>query len=79
MQDAGVEVNGDLHDGMNAFHVWLPNLPKGLEFVTSLCSDHIQPWKHLSMVEPALYSCIDSDAALENFLHIEHVLKGQQL
>ena len=79
VQHAGVKVNGELHDGMNAFHVWLPNLPKGLEFVTSLCSDHIQPWKHLSMVEPALYSCIDSDAALENFLHIKRILKGQRI
>ena len=79
VRDAGVVVNGDLHDGMNAFHVWLPNLPKGLEFVTSLCSDHIKPWKHLNLAEPALYNCIDSDAALENFLHIERVLKGQQL
>lgn len=77
--EAGVDVQGELHDGMNAFHVWLPNLPKGLEFVTSLCSDHHAPWKHLNMSEPARYNCIDSDAALENFLHIKTVLKGQEL
>ena len=79
VREAGIEVQGELHDGMNAFHVWLPNLPKGLEFVTSMCSDHILPWKHLSVAEPALYNCIDSDAALENFLHIENVLKHQQI
>jgi len=77
--EAGVEVKGEMHDGMNAFHVWLPNLPKGLEFVTSLCSDQFLPWKHLNLSEPALYNCIDSDAALEDFLHIEKVLKSQEI
>ncbi len=76
VQKAGVEVIGDVHDGMNAFHVWLPNLPKGLEPVTSYCSDHIQPWKHLNIAEPALYNCIDSDAALENFLYIKKALQS---
>jgi len=75
--EAGIEIVGDIHDGMNMFHVWLPNLIKKLEFVTSLCSDHIQAWKHLNIAKPALYNCIDSDAALENVLHIEKVLRRQ--
>jgi len=73
--EAGVIVVGDVHDGMNAFHVWLPNLIKKIEFVTSLCSDHFLPWKHLNIAEPALYNCIDADAALENFLYIRMMLQ----
>lgn len=75
VEEAGVSVIGDVHDGMNLFHVWLPNLPRKLEFVTSLCSDHHLPWKHLNVAEPALYNAIDSDAALENFLHIKRMLQ----
>jgi len=75
VSEAGIEVIGDVHDGMNAFHVWLPNVIKKLEFVTSLCSDHFLPWKHLNIAEPALYNCIDSDAALENFLFIRKRLQ----
>jgi hypothetical protein len=52
-------------DGMDAWHLLETDLDKGLEHVTAFTSD-LLPWKHLSDTDPALYSCIDADAALRN-------------
>lgn len=55
-------LEGRLDDWMVAWHVLWPNLPKGLEFVSSFYCEHLQPWKHLSHTDFARYSAIDSDA-----------------
>lgn len=48
-------------DGMDAWHVLRPDLPRGLAYVSPFFTD-IAPWKHLSNSEPEFYSCVDSDA-----------------
>lgn len=62
LETTAFTINGDLHDGMVAWHVLWPNLPKSLEFVASHYCSHLQPWKHLSHTDFARYSAIDSDA-----------------
>lgn len=71
----GVEVLGRVEDYMWAFHIWQSDLPKGLEWVTSFFSD-ILPWKHLNNDDPALYSCIDADAALRNAIGLKTALEN---
>ena len=61
---AGITVSGQVHDAMNAWHVLKPSLPKGLEFVSSIFADHLQPWKHKSAEEPEWYSAVDADATI---------------
>lgn len=74
VQAAGVGIGGEVHDYMWGFHLLQSDLPKGLEFVSSLFSD-LLPWKHLNNAEPAKYSCIDADAALQNAIGIREALK----
>lgn len=71
----GVAVGGKMLDGMDAWHLYQPDLDKGLEHVTAYYTT-IQPWKHLSDSMPALYSCIDADAALQNVLGIQRDLEA---
>jgi len=79
VQAVGVFPKGDIHDGMNAWHVLQPYLPRGLEFVSSFFCDHLHPWKHLSKDEPKFYSCVDADAALVNMLGIMEAMKAQDV
>jgi uracil-DNA glycosylase family 4 len=72
----GWEVNGTLFDNMDAFHTLQPNLERNLEFVASLMTDHLKPWKHLSQSEPEWYSCQDSDATITSFLRILSMMKS---
>jgi uracil-DNA glycosylase len=71
----GWEVNGVLHDNMDAFHTLQPNLERNLEFVASLMTDHLKPWKHLSQSEPEWYSAQDSDATITSFLRILSMMR----
>jgi len=75
VRKAGVVVNGRVEDYMWAFHMWQSDLPKGLEWSTSFFSD-LMPWKHLNNDSPALYSAIDSDAALRIALGLTDSLKS---
>lgn len=72
----GVEVNGPLHDAMNAWHVLQPALPKKLEMVASFYAEHMQPWKHLSKSDPEFYSAADADGTICNWIGIENGLRG---
>ena len=76
VQSVGVEVRGEVFDFMDGWKVLHSDLPKGLEFVTSMYTQ-LLPWKHLSGSDPQLYSCIDSDAALQNAIGIERDLKAR--
>jgi DNA polymerase I-like protein with 3'-5' exonuclease and polymerase domains len=58
----GLVVNGAVLDGMDMWHYYQSDLPKGLEFVSAFFTD-LMPWKHINNSDPALYSCIDADAA----------------
>jgi hypothetical protein len=64
-----VHIGGRMLDGMDAWHLLQTDLDKGIEVVTSEYTD-LMPWKQLSDTMPALYSCIDSDAALRNIIGI---------
>lgn len=72
----GIEVGGTIYDYMDGFHVLQSDLPKGLEFVSSIFTD-LLPWKHLNNSDAVLYSAIDADAALRNALGIRAQLKKQ--
>ena len=78
MEYNGAEVGGVMLDGMDAFHMWQSDWDKGLEKATAMLTD-ILPWKHLSDTLPALYSCIDSDAALRCVLRLKEILTAQGL
>jgi hypothetical protein len=71
----GAPVAGMVYDGMDMFHLYQSDLPRGLEFVTSFTSD-LLPWKHLNYSDPGLYSAIDPDAALRNVNWLETKLKA---
>lgn len=74
VRGGGVAINGESHDGMWQWHLYQPDLDKGLEFVSSFTSD-LLPWKHLNQSDPVLYSAIDPDAALRNFLSVKRWLE----
>jgi hypothetical protein len=76
VEAADFAVGGEVFDGMDAWKVYQSDLPKGLEFVSSYTSD-LLPWKHLNTAEPGLYSAIDADAALRNFLWTRTKLMAQ--
>lgn len=70
----GFPVNGRVYDFQDAWHILQSDQNKGLEYVSSFYS-RVMPWKHLNGSQPAMYSCIDADVALENALGIEQDLK----
>lgn len=53
-------VRGTIYDGMDLWHYWQTDAPKGLEFVSGMLTN-MPAWKHLADAEPALYNAIDSD------------------
>jgi len=63
LRAAGVEFNGVLHDSMEIWKRWQPDLPAGLQFVASLCGFPF-PWKHYASVNLQWYGCADVDAPL---------------
>ena len=70
----GWELNGVQMDGMDQFHIFQPNVERNLEFATSLLTDHLKPWKHLSQSEPEWYSAQDSDAQISNVLMLDEIM-----
>jgi DNA polymerase I-like protein with 3'-5' exonuclease and polymerase domains len=74
LRDEGYLVGGRIYDYQDGWHLLESDQPKGLEYVTSFYTT-LMPWKHLNNQQPALYSCIDADAALQNAIGIESDLK----
>lgn len=74
-----VEMNGVLLDAMDQFHIFQPNIERNLEFATSICTDHIQPWKHLSQSDPPFYSCVDGDATISNKLQLDEWMTQREI
>lgn len=76
---AGCDVKGRFYDGMDMYHLYQSDLPKGLEWVTSEAAPFMEPWKHLSQSEtPGVvfeYNAIDADAALRNVLYLKERLE----
>lgn len=74
IESHGVAVNGRIYDFMWGFHMWQSDLPKNLEFASSLLTD-LTPWKHLSDSQPAHYNAVDADAQLRCGLELERELQ----
>jgi hypothetical protein len=68
-----VRAGYEVWDGMDMWHFYQSDLPKGLEVVTSFTSDML-PWKHLNYDMPELYSAIDPDAAWRNVMWVKNEL-----
>lgn len=60
----GITVGGENYDGIDAFHLFQPSLPRRLEFVAGFYADWLLPWKHTAKTDFPFYSCADSDATI---------------
>jgi uracil-DNA glycosylase family 4 len=58
----GVEIHGRIVDLMWAWHTLKSDVPKGLGAVVPRLLPHYPRWKHLSGLQPAHYSSVDSAA-----------------
>jgi len=70
----GVEVKGTIHDTLQMFHHWQPDLPAHLQF----CAQFVQfpfPWKHLAGTNIEFYGACDADATLRLYTFLESALK----
>jgi hypothetical protein len=74
----GLEPAGVHHDAQDAWHMLQSDLPRGLEWVTGLCS-HQLPWKHLGDADPALYNAIDNTTNAGCFYWVRRQLQQQGL
>lgn len=61
LEDNGCEIAGKRFDLMWYFHHSQPDLPRGLQSVTSFYVPGFGPWKHLASVNLANYGCRDVD------------------
>lgn len=75
LKQEGYQVAGTAYDYQDGWHMLQSNLPRGLEFVSSVYT-YQMPWKHLNASAPGLYSCIDADVALQNALGIKADLES---
>lgn len=62
LKEHGIEIKGENHDLMWAWHHLQPDLPRGLQFVGSFYAPELSAWKHLSDAQPQFYGGIDVDA-----------------
>lgn len=60
----GIQINGRHIDGMDVWHVLQPDLPRGLQFVTSFYAPELGPWKHLSGSQMDFYGGRDVDSLM---------------
>ncbi len=75
----GFVINGRVFDLMNAWHHLQPDLPKGLQFVTSFYAPWFGPWKHLSGADLKLYGAKDVDSSCRNGQGILADLKARKM
>jgi uracil-DNA glycosylase family 4 len=76
----GIDVNprGVIHDTLQMFHHWQPDLPAHLQF----CAQFVQfpfPWKHLSGTDLPFYGCCDVDATLRLYTMLESTLRRDSI
>lgn len=64
---------GIVHDTLQMFHHWQPDLPAHLQFCAGFVNFPF-PWKHLSGSNLALYGCADVDATLRLFNMLQKTL-----
>jgi uracil-DNA glycosylase family 4 len=69
---------GVIHDTLQMFHHWQPDLPAHLQF----CAQFVNfpfPWKHLAGTNLPFYGCADADATLRLYVFLESALKKDGL
>lgn len=73
----GVDYNprGTLHDTLQMYHHWQPDLPAHLQFAASFVSFPF-PWKHLAGTDIEFYGCADVDATLRLYTFLKAKLIG---
>lgn len=62
LMGAGVEYGSHPHDLMWMWHHWQPDLPRGLQYVSSFFIPEYLPWKHLADSDEGFYGGCDVDA-----------------
>lgn len=78
----GIEINNHCMDLMHAWHVLYPSLPKSLDFISSILTDHPNYWtKHDASVDESewRYNCMDTVVTLEAADKVEDDLRLEGL
>jgi len=72
----GLDLNprGVIHDTLQMFHHWQPDLPAHLQFCAQFVSFPF-PWKHLAGTDIEFYGSADVDATLRLYNFLEATLK----
>lgn len=73
-----LEPRGTIHDTLQMFHHWQPDLPAHLQF----CAQYVQfpfPWKHLAASYLEFYGCCDVDATLRLYTYVRGRLEAEGL
>jgi uracil-DNA glycosylase len=73
-----LQPRGTIHDTLQMFHHWQPDLPAHLQFASSFVQFPF-PWKHLAGTDLEFYGCADVDATLRLYTMLEKTLKRDQL
>ena len=74
---------GEIHDTLQMFHFWQPDLPASLQFAASFAQFPF-PWKHLAGSDLEFYGCADVHADYELYQTLRRemrrrgILDGQQ-
>jgi uracil-DNA glycosylase family 4 len=69
---------GTIHDTLQMFHHWQPDLPAHLQFAAQFVQFPF-PWKHLAGTDIAFYGVCDVDATLRLYTMLEKTLKRDGL
>lgn len=69
---------GVIHDTLQMFHHWQPDLPAHLQFCAQFVSFPF-PWKHLAATAIEFYGSADVDATLRLYTFLEARLKRDQI
>jgi DNA polymerase I-like protein with 3'-5' exonuclease and polymerase domains len=65
---------GTIHDTLQMFHHWQPDLPGHLQFAAQFVSFPF-PWKHLAATNLEFYGCVDVDATLRLYTFLDQQLR----
>ena len=65
---------GTIHDTLQMFHHWQPDLPAHLQFAAQFVQFPF-PWKHLAATDLEFYGCVDVDATLRLYEFLLQQLK----
>jgi uracil-DNA glycosylase family 4 len=71
-----LHIGGPIHDTLQMFHHWQPDLPAHLQF----CAQFVQfpfPWKHLAATDLEFYGCVDVDATLRLYTFLDAALQRE--